>query len=73
MSRFRGGYLFNVGFHYATEDEKNSSQKFDCALWRQISLDALKFLVSFVGFGLVLRQIVETTSMSVLVKRGGNA
>lgn len=65
MSKFRGGYLFNVGFHYATEDEKNSSQKFDCALWQQrsrsflkklrvpdwpwISLDALKFLVSWIG------------------------
>ncbi|CAL1147715.1 unnamed protein product, partial [Cladocopium goreaui] len=27
---FNRGYLFNVGFQYATVDEKNTGQKFDC-------------------------------------------
>lgn len=28
-----GGYLFNVGFQYATLDERNTGQKFDCVPW----------------------------------------
>lgn len=35
---FNRGYLFNVGFQYATVDEKNTGQKFDCVVMHDIDI-----------------------------------